>query len=349
MGEDLTRRDVLVPPLILCGVMLIVGLVTGTMAGIDGTGLFRAYIFAALGIVPMTLLVWAFIEFAAMARRLEDRPIPKVLAKMPKRLEFVVLPILVFPLFLVGFTTAKTAIPILVGFRWDALWADLDRALLGVDGWRLTHSYSSPFVTHWWAWCYTFLWGTVLAASKAWVAMCGTRREIGTFYTAMLLCWLLGGWLMAYATSAAGPVFAHLYDHSLAVRFAPLQASLDQLLEPGNAVRRTQGLLAAAAGNDRIAVRGGGISAMPSMHVGAATIYVCATWGGRLLPAAVVFWVVTLIGSVHFGYHYLVDGIVAAGIALLCWSAARAYFLRPAQVLGRIRTAYVQLLQLPGR
>jgi len=64
-----------------------------------------------------------------------------------------------------------------------------------------------------------------------------------------------------------------------------------------------------------------GISAMPSMHVGSSIILMLAAyrmnrWFGR---AMAVFAATILVGSVHLGWHYAVDGIFAAIIAAGLW------------------------------
>ena len=34
------------------------------------------------------------------------------------------------------------------------------------------------------------------------------------------------------------------------------------------------------------------------------------------------------VGSAYFGYHYWIDGIVAAGVAGVSWKCSTAYFAR---------------------
>jgi membrane-associated phospholipid phosphatase len=75
-----------------------------------------------------------------------------------------------------------------------------------------------------------------------------------------------------------------------------------------------------------IAVKGGGISAMPSMHLGAASIYVLAARRTPWIVPAVLFWAIIFVCSGYFGYHYWVDGIVAAMVASACWSAAKRFY-----------------------
>jgi hypothetical protein len=69
---------------------------------------------------------------------------------------------------------------------------------------------------------------------------------------------------------------------------------------------------------------GGGISAMPSLHVAMAVLYAAVGWrvsrlAGILLSAYVL---VVRVGAVHLGWHYAVDGYVSVALAVLIWNGA---------------------------
>ena len=67
---------------------------------------------------------------------------------------------------------------------------------------------------------------------------------------------------------------------------------------------------------------------MPSMHLGACAVYVLAAWRTKWFAPSLAFWVLIFIASAHVGYHYWVDGIVAAIVAWACWEAAEYAYSR---------------------
>ena len=74
-----------------------------------------------------------------------------------------------------------------------------------------------------------------------------------------------------------------------------------------------------------------GISAMPSMHVATSVLiaFYAATharWAGWFCW---IFAALIMIGSVHLGWHYAVDGYFGAAIAWMAWTIARKISSRP--------------------
>ena len=66
---------------------------------------------------------------------------------------------------------------------------------------------------------------------------------------------------------------------------------------------------------------GAGISAMPSMHVSFASLFAIVGWKtdrrlGMMLGA---YAAVILLGSVHLGWHYAIDGYFAIAATGLIW------------------------------
>jgi hypothetical protein len=271
------------------------------------------------------VLIWVFVAVARLALARADVPISELFHRFRPRLPLLVLPGLITPLFLAGYTIAKTSVARLVPARWDAEWAALDRWIFGEDPWRISHAWLGHAATAAMEDFYTMIWGGALVVSAVAVTLIAGRRLIGRFFLAMSLAWMTGGILLASLMWAAGPVFAPHFDPALADRFTPLQQALAALLDPNSPILLTQKYLLRELGLQSVA-KGGGISAMPSMHIAAATIYVLASWRTWWLVPSLLFLALTFLGSVHFGYHYAVDAPVAALVAILCWKLAGWWF-----------------------
>jgi hypothetical protein len=327
MADISTRRAMTIPILIMLAMM---GCAAGLslFTGVDGSRVFLPYLGAWASLTLIAVLFWAFVDVARMAKARTEDPLRRLAGNIVDQQKLVLLPAVVFPLFIGAYTWAKSSIPFVVGYGWERYWADIDAALLGSDGWRIMHSFFPVWLAPAWTFFYAVIWGFALGIVGSLVSAFAAHRFTAIFFTAMMLSWFVGGFLLAYAISAAGPIFAHLVDPSLNGRFLSLREQLLALLGSDDIVIETQRYL--AAGFERkIAVKGGGISAMPSMHIATATIFLLAAGWSRWLVPALAFWVLTFLGSVYLGYHYAVDAPVAAIIATLCWLAARRVYREP--------------------
>jgi hypothetical protein len=299
--------------------------VTCGFAHVEMRRLFVPYLLISIKATAGALFVSIFCWVVVMARNKADAPVRLVIDRIRPRVALFVLPALILPLFLAGYTAAKTAIPFLVGFGWDGVWMRADRFVFGDDAWRIAQGWLGLKWMPVYAWFYTFGWGAVFSGATALVAINAKPLRVGVFFTAMFLTWLIGGWLMALIFSASGPIFTHLFDPALGRHFAPLRQGIAATLRPDNPLRFTQDYLAATI-SSHVAVNGGGVSAMPSMHLGAASIYIFAARRTKWLIPAVLFWVTIFLLSGYFGYHYWVDGLVAAAIAWACWHSSELLF-----------------------
>lgn len=308
-------------PVLIMLIMMGCAAVLSTFSGVTGSSVFLPYLAAWASLALISSLVWAFVDVAKMAKANVDQPLSLLPKHMMEQQRLFLLPALIFPLFIGGYTWAKCSIPYVVGYGWERIWADADAALFGTDGWRILHAVFPPWLAPWWTYFYAVVWGLALGIVGSLVSAFASHRFTATFFTALMLSWFIGGFVAAYSVSAAGPVFAHLVDPSLAARFEPLRARLIDLLGPDDIVMRSQGYLAAGM-KLKFAIKGGGVSAMPSMHIATSTIFVLAAWKSRWLVPAIVFLLLTFLGSIYLGYHYAVDAPVAAIIAVICWFAA---------------------------
>lgn len=309
-------------PIVICAVMLFVSGVIWALGGASPADVYWVYLSGSLAACGTTAALFVFIEVVKLAKVKAEKPIPAVLEKLWPKLPVLAIPALLLPLFLSAFTAAKSSMPAMVGFRFDVLFADLDYAIFGTDPWRITHSLIGPIGTVWVEFLYVPLWFAVLGYSKAMVAIFGDRRFAMNFFTAMMLTWFLGGFVFAYLLTSAGPTFVEL--NGMSVRFAELRATL--LAAAGADSPFVSGPAYLLDGLGKDAYVAGGISAMPSMHIGACMVYCLAAKGTRWFYPALAFLVVTFVGSIHSGYHYAVDAPVAMLIAWVSWMAADRFY-----------------------
>jgi len=234
--------------------------------------------------------------------------------------------ILALPPFISAFTSFKTLIPAIQPFAWDPTLMELDRWLHGgTHPWRLLQPVlGHPYVTSAMNGFYHF-WFFLSHGILLWQAFSRRRPLLRLrFLISFLLLWAVAGSLVALALSSAGPVyygrvtgledpyqelFSYLYAAS---EQSPVWAlGVQEMLWDGY----LQG------GTDF----GRGISAMPSLHVGIATLLAFFGWNisrtlGLLLTVNAV---IIQIGSVHLGWHYAIDGYIAVPLTWMIWMISK--------------------------
>jgi len=257
-----------------------------------------------------------------------------------RRLCMALPPLLILPLFGATFTNLKVLIPAVVAFRWDATFAEWDRLLHGgYHPWQILQPLLGyPYVTSLINAVY-HLWFFLAYAVICWQIASTDRPRLRMQYLlSFLLIWALIGNVAAIILSSAGPVYFGRVT-GLADPFAPLMDYLHQASHvspvPALGVQETLWRTYAAKG---LAI-GGGISAMPSLHVAIAFSFILLARqiDRRLAIAAVVFTALILIGSVHLGWHYAIDGYVAIIGTVVIWWTVGAILRRlaaPALYIG---------------
>ncbi|MER9623221.1 phosphatase PAP2 family protein [Mesorhizobium sp. M0222] len=236
------------------------------------------------------------------------------------------LPIVLATSFLFStFTSMKASVGNLVPYYADPFLAGLDRAIHGGDAWRLIHPLIGyPLVTYCLGLFY-FAWIPVVFMTLAAVAfMRGRRRLRNRYLLSVALCWILIGSLAAMAVASAGPCFYRIFYHD-----DPFREMTAYFAYAGHFYPMThldlQALLIKEGAEPGIQI-GNGISAFPSMHVALAFLNVLfARHIGRIwFGLSIAFFVVILVGSVHLGWHYAVDGEASMiGVAAIWWLSDR--------------------------
>ena len=295
--DDISNSRALGIPAALAALAIGIAAAISLHTGVNGARAFTPYLGAWAACTLLSVLIWVFVQVAILFRSRTENPIRHVAARIYEPLKLAPLPALIFPLFLGGYTWAKSSIPFAVGYEWEATWAAADRAMFGMDAWRWAHGLMPAYLAPAWTLYYAMVWGFALVFSGTLISAFASRRFTATFFTALMLSWLIGGVGLAYAISAAGPVFAHMADPELGRQFLPLHEQLSRLLPRDDLVLTSQRYLEANS-RFKVALKGGGISAMPSMHMATGTLLICAAWRTKWLPLALIFWALTFFGSI---------------------------------------------------
>jgi hypothetical protein len=215
-------------------------------------------------------------------------------------------------------------------FNWDIAFSTLDRLLhFGADPWHLTHSVFSSDVASWALnMAYNAWFGVLFFFIFSCILLEKNTQLRAQFLLTMSLMWILGGFFIAMIFSSAGPCFYHLILPSQTNPYIDLM----QLLNSTHTRLLTDGYplgLPALATQDMLwtdftsssDLLGGGISAFPSMHVAmAVSMALLASRLHRVFGAAMWLFAVTIvIGSVHLGWHYAVDGYMSIILTVAAW------------------------------
>lgn len=230
------------------------------------------------------------------------------------------LPVLLF--FLAGvtaFSNLKIQIPTVLPFYADTWFADLDEWIHGAAPWELAHRLDNELWAHFIFSIYEVLWfaqwfGTILL-----VGMWSNPIARIRYLWAVALTMSIVGTLLALLLSSVGPIY---YDHFIGGdRFGGLKVALSSL-ESSVVVREYADylLMLYTTGNTGL---GGGISAMPSLHVALVVLNAfflssLNRWAGAV---GWIFAALILYGSVYTGWHYAVDGYVAIAVVSVIWWA----------------------------
>ncbi|MGQ3211552.1 phosphatase PAP2 family protein [Shinella sp.] len=226
------------------------------------------------------------------------------------------LTIAMFILFMGSFTTFKTLMPVIMGgFPYDHLQADIDAFLHGgVDpGPVLFNLIGDPLVLQALRWNYAVVWMAFTFVPVFFIAVLREAEGVRLrYFLSLAFVWTVLGSLLACLFLSAGPAF---YEHVAgdAARFGPqMQALLDRS-GPTYQPYLWQSYLDGTVG------LGTGISAFPSVHVGAAMMN--ALFLREINRTAGFFGfayvAVITVSSVLLGWHYAIDGYVSIAVVWL--------------------------------
>ena len=297
------------------------------------------YLATLVQVCYVTFLVWCCVYYVYLFYHRKPHPtlyffraIRSFFQPLSKAISFALL-VLALNLTFSSYTFLKPLIPELNPFQFDELFYQLDKWLhFGVSPWQITHQVFSNalassvinFLYHLW---FLLMWGSVLLFI--------IRRDLeklrDQFLITFLTSWLLIGGVAAVLMSSAGPCYMHLLnpEHQY---YLPLierletqsQTLVDNHWFPLWALD-VQEMLWQMYSNQNSGI-GGGISAMPSMHVSVAVTMALA-FQKLHKKLGYLMWGYVLaiqIGSVHLAWHYAIDGYLSAILTLVIWKSVGA-------------------------
>lgn len=231
------------------------------------------------------------------------------------------------PQTLVAASTIKMHIPDLNSYYADQALIRLD-AVFGIDPWRITHSIFGPAATRLIDLLY-ISWHFAQIGFATWIILGRDRKFQLRAALSFQVAWLLMGGILAVAFASVGPCFVD--DFLGSDYYQPLMARLPEDLFAVQAMN----YLLETHGHDSL---GGGISAMPSLHV-AITVLIGICIRDRLPKWQWLAWIyaaIIYVGSIHLGWHYASDGIVATVGMVAIWKAV-GWYLERLKLLDRER------------
>ena len=216
------------------------------------------------------------------------------------------------------------------GFLWDRSFAHFGRLLFGTSPWQVAHQAFGTvtgarvldLAYRFWL---PFMFGLPLVSA---VFLNDDRlrlRIIATWTLSWIVIGTIGGWYFA----SAGPCFfntfvTHDADYAnLLHRLADLQQQASRQGYSIESLQYQSRLLETYRARDY--APGGGISAMPSMHVAMASLVAMVAFriDWRLGIPFTAFAMTIWLSTVFFGWHYFVDGPVGALMMFAIWTLAK--------------------------
>jgi hypothetical protein len=218
----------------------------------------------------------------------------------------------------ITFQALKQSLGHVRGFPWDDTLARIDSVIHGGPAW------------HWYQFLLGFptllkvidllyvSWFVCLALMVMWLSWTHERRLRQRALLALLLLWIGAGTIGAWALASAGPCYRTGVDADAATLVARLDAS-----GAAGIARTSQRNVWYALETDQWR-RFGGVSAMPSLHVGFAVLIAIIAWQRVRWVGALVglYALLVQVGSVLLAWHYGIDGYAGALCAWGAWRVA---------------------------
>lgn len=214
------------------------------------------------------------------------------------------------------FTSLKSMLPELQPFVWDPAIADVDDLLHAGPAW--IHVQFLNQITDLIRLLYSQVWFTLTIGVTFAACVAHPSQLRSQYIWTFLLCWSVLGIVIAGCFMSVGPVF---YDRLLSEdRFLELTSRLTSLVNPNDYTSLYPDLLWTAY-ITKTAGMGTGISAFPSLHLAMSTLFFLVAYrlNRKLGWVMLGYLAITMLGSVHLGWHYAVDGYFSIIATTIIW------------------------------
>jgi hypothetical protein len=309
-----------VPATVFVGIQFLIGLALASAIGFTPTPPVVMYLGWGAAVALFAALAWIVVEVVKMWRLGEESPSRKLLALF--RSDWPKLLVAGYGCLLVGLqfaslTWLKSMLPLAVPFWADPYLAAFDKTLFGADPWKLLRPLPEQAETI--VDSVYMAWFPIKAYTLMALLALPPQRIKSEALLAYFLTIGLFGVLGQFALSSAGPIFYHSLGFGSDFHGLRMTASVAEEHDYLWSIYQ-----------HRETSFGGGISAMPSVHVALAAwlaLTLRSVWPG-LSVVGWSFYCAICFGSVYLGWHYVADGLAGTAAALLSWK------LSPA-ILGR--------------
>lgn len=234
----------------------------------------------------------------------------------------------IIPFFISSYSGIKQTIPLFQYYSFDQLLYKIDKSIhFNYSPWEIIQPIiGHPIFTRFFDFCY-LAWGSLFVYSLLYMAWHSNRRLRKQFFISLACCWIIIGNILAIFLSSAGPCYFSEVTRTPVSPYDPLFEYLQSI--PNLWSIGIQKYLWEAS-QTGIVMPFGGISAMPSMHVSIAVLLALLyrqffRWLGWIMTG---FAFIILIGSVHLGWHYAVDGYLSALLTVGIWIGVGNYLSR---------------------
>jgi len=300
--------------------------------GTSAISMIADYGWKALRLLPLVACVGIALQLALAVIRQPKDPLQLVIRQWrdaladPYMLAARLVPVLLMPFFFASFSVLKMLMPRYVPFWLDEWFAAADRiAFFGHQPWEFTHwLFPGIEATQTFDQLYS-IWVLLLSAAIGGFALFAPRLERARFFLSFGSAWFFLGFIGAWLGSSAGPCFLANLHSPIAPEFAGLMTRLKAASDPADIIAQAlewQDMLWRGY-ETRTYAFGMGISAMPSLHNAISALYVFLGFRfGRLAGlVASAYFAAIFVGSIHLGWHYAVDGVIAVIFMAIIWKA----------------------------